>query len=186
MSPFVALLIAISMSVCGELMLKHGMNNVGTLDLTGWHAIGQLFRTFTNPFVLAGLVVIFGGSIFWLSVLSKAELSWAYPMLSLSYVAGVFLSAEVLGANRAIFVKDEDGLFTDDPKKNPKAEKIPRISAKELLKMDLPDLVVERVVIEYLARARFCTELQIINGLERGMLTRALEGEDVGTLITRD
>jgi len=100
--------------------------------------------------------------------------------------AGVFLSAEVLGSRRAIFVKDEDGLFTDDPKKNPKAEKIPRISAKELLKMDLPDLVVERVVIEYLARARFCTELQIINGLERGMLTRALEGEDVGTLITRD
>lgn len=96
MSPFVTLLIAISMSVCGELMLKHGMNNVGTLDLTGWHAIGQLFRTFTNPFVLAGLVVIFGGSIFWLSVLSKAELSWAYPMLSLSYVAGVFLSAVLL------------------------------------------------------------------------------------------
>jgi isopentenyl phosphate kinase len=31
---------------------------------------------------------------------------------------------------------------------------------------------------------RFCTELQIINGLERGMITRALKGEDVGTIIT--
>ena len=96
MSPFVALLIAMSMSVCGELMLKHGMNNVGTLDLTGWHAVGQLFRAFTNPFVLGGLIVIFGGSIFWLSVLSKADLSWAYPMLSLSYVVGVLLSAVLL------------------------------------------------------------------------------------------
>ena len=45
-------------------------------------------------------------------------------------------------------------------------------------------MVVERVVIEYLQRARFCTELQIVNGLERGMITRALEGEDVGTIIT--
>jgi molybdenum storage protein len=98
--------------------------------------------------------------------------------------AGVFLSAEVLGTKRAIFIKDEDGLYEDDPKKNPKAKHIPRITAKELLAMNLPDLVLERVVIEYLARARFCTELQIVNGMKRGMLTRALHGEDVGTIIS--
>jgi molybdenum storage protein len=100
--------------------------------------------------------------------------------------AGVFLSAEVLGVKRAIFIKDEDGLFTDDPKKNAAAKHIPRIGANELLKMDLPDLVLERVVIEYLARARFCHELQIVNGLGRGNVTRALEGEDVGTIIYKD
>lgn len=100
--------------------------------------------------------------------------------------AGVFLSAEFLGAKRAIFVKDENGLFEDDPKKNPKAKQIPRISARELLARDLPDLVVERVVIEYLTRSRYCHELQIINGLESGMLTRALGGEDVGTIIHQD
>ena len=93
------------------------------------------------------------------------------------------------GARRAsarIFIKDEDGLYTDDPKKNPQAKHIPRIGAQELLERDLPDLVVERVVIEYLTRARFCHELQIVNGLERGMVTRALEGEDVGTIIYKD
>ncbi|MFZ5470848.1 MAG: uridine kinase [Myxococcota bacterium] len=100
--------------------------------------------------------------------------------------AGVFLSAEVLGAKRAYFVKDEDGLHTDDPKKNPSAKLIPRIGAKELMKKNLPDLVVERVVIEYLTRSRFCRELQIVNGLKKGMLTRALEGEDVGTVIYQD
>ena len=99
--------------------------------------------------------------------------------------AGVFLTAEVLGAKRAIFVKDEDGLYSDDPKKNPKAEHIPRISAKELLAKDLPDLVVERVVLEYMGRSRFCTELQIVNGMKKGQLTRALAGEDVGTIIHR-
>jgi molybdenum storage protein len=97
--------------------------------------------------------------------------------------AGVFLSAEFLGAPRAIFVKDEAGLYDDDPKKNPKAKHIPRISAAELIERDLPDLVVERTVIDYLTRARFCKEVQIINGTERGMLTRALAGEDVGTII---
>jgi molybdenum storage protein len=97
--------------------------------------------------------------------------------------AGVFLSAEVLGAKRAIFIKDEAGLYEDDPKKNKNARHIPRISAKDLLALDLPDLIVERIVVEYLGRARFCKELQIINGLERGMVTRALKGEDVGTII---
>jgi molybdenum storage protein len=97
--------------------------------------------------------------------------------------AGVFLTAEVLGSKRAIFIKDEAGLFEDDPKKNKSAKHIPRISAKDLLALDLPDLIVERVVVEYLGRARFCTELQIVNGLERGMVTRALDGEDVGTII---
>lgn len=100
--------------------------------------------------------------------------------------AGVFLSAEFLGAKRAIFVKDEDGLFEDDPKKHPEAKLIRRIAARELLRRDLPDLVVERIVIEYLTRARYCHELQIINGLKPGTLTRALGGEDVGTIIHQD
>jgi molybdenum storage protein len=100
--------------------------------------------------------------------------------------AGVFLTAEVLGVKRALFVKDEDGLFTDDPKKNPGATHIPRIGAKELLERDLGDMVLERVVIEYLTRARFCHELQIVNGLKKGIVTRALEGEDVGTIIFKD
>jgi molybdenum storage protein len=98
--------------------------------------------------------------------------------------AGVFLSAEFLGAKRAIFIKDEAGLYTDDPKKNPQATHIPRISAKELKARNLPDLVVERVVVDYLPRARWCKELQIVNGLVPGQITAALRGEDVGTLIT--
>ena len=98
--------------------------------------------------------------------------------------AGVFLSAEFLGSPRAIFIKDEHGLYTDDPKKNPEASHIPRITAKELAARGLPDLVVERVVVEYLPRARWCKELQIINGLVRGQVLAALRGEDVGTIIT--
>jgi molybdenum storage protein len=97
--------------------------------------------------------------------------------------AGAFLSAEVLGARRVIFIKDEDGLYDDDPKKNPSARFIPRITARELLQWDLPDLAVERVVVEYVTRSRFCRELQIVNGLTRGLVTRALEGDDVGTII---
>jgi molybdenum storage protein len=98
--------------------------------------------------------------------------------------AGVFLSAEFLGSRRAIFIKDEDGLYTDDPKKNASATHIPRITARELTARQLPDVVVERVVVEYLPRAQWCKELQIVNGLKRGQVLAALEGQDVGTIIS--
>jgi molybdenum storage protein len=82
-----------------------------------------------------------------------------------------------------IFVKDEDGLFTDDPKKNPAARFIPKITVQALLEMDLGDLIVERVVLENMLHAKHIRSLQIINGLKPGTLTRALNGEHVGTII---
>lgn len=97
--------------------------------------------------------------------------------------AGVFLSAEFLGARRGLFIKDEDGLYTDDPKKNPNASHIRSITAAELVAMGLPDVVLERVVIEYLPRAQWCKELQVINGLVPGNVLAALKGEDVGSII---
>ena len=97
--------------------------------------------------------------------------------------AGVYLMAEFLGARSMIYVKDEDGLYTSDPKKHPDAEFIPRITARELLDMDLEDLVIERVVPEYMLRAVHVREVQIVNGLKPGLLTRSLAGEHVGTVI---
>lgn len=97
--------------------------------------------------------------------------------------AGVYLTAEALGCKRVYYIKDENGLYTDDPKKNKHATHIPRISAQELIDMNLSDLVIERVVLEYMTRAQFCHEVQIINGLNPLDLTRALDGEDVGTII---
>lgn len=99
---------------------------------------------------------------------------------------GVYLLGEVLGARSVIFVKDEDGLYTDDPKKNPGAEFIPRIEARELLRLDLKDLGIERKLVELMPNARHVRQVQIINGLKRGNLTRALDGEHVGTIIYAD
>jgi molybdenum storage protein len=96
---------------------------------------------------------------------------------------GCFLIAEVFGARKMIYVKDEDGLYSADPKKNPKAEFIPRISVQDLLKRDLNDLVVERAVLQIMMNARHIREIQFVNGLKPGQLTAALDGEPVGTII---
>ena len=97
---------------------------------------------------------------------------------------GAYLVSEVFGAKSMIFVKDEKGLYTADPKKDPKAKFIPRITVPELEEMDLQDVVLERAVFEFMTNAEHSRSVQVINGLEEGNLTRALNGEPVGTIIT--
>src|SRR5919199_3896521 len=97
---------------------------------------------------------------------------------------GCYLISETLGARSMIYVKDEDGLYTADPKKDSNAKFIPKITVDELLELDLGDVVLERVVFDLMKTAKNRRSVQIINGLKKGNLTRALNGEPVGTIIT--
>jgi molybdenum storage protein len=99
---------------------------------------------------------------------------------------GFYMTAEALGARCCIFIKDQDGLYTDDPAKNAAAEFIPRIGAAELMERNLPSLILDRTVVETLQNARFVREIQIVNGLVPGNLLKALNGEHVGTIIHRE
>ena len=98
--------------------------------------------------------------------------------------AGCYLVAETYGCASMIFVKDEDGLYTANPKTDPSAEFIPEITVDELIARDLPDVVVERPVLDLMRNARFVRSIQIVNGLKPGLVTRALAGEHVGTIIS--
>ena len=99
---------------------------------------------------------------------------------------GSYLISEVFGTKSMIFIKDEEGLYTADPKKDPNAKFIKKISVAELQALDLQDVVVERPVLDMMQRAENRRSIRIINGLVKGNLTRALDGEDVGTLIYAD
>ena len=56
----------------------------------------------------------------------------------------------------------------------------------ELKDLDLQDVVVERSVLDMMENAVSRRSIQVINGLEPGNLTKALNGEDVGTVITAE
>ena len=99
---------------------------------------------------------------------------------------GVYLISEVFGTQSMIYIKDEDGLYTADPKKDRNAKFIPRVTLGELKEMNLPDVVVEHTVLELMENAENRRSIQIINGLVKGNLTRALDGEEIGTVITAD
>jgi molybdenum storage protein len=102
--------------------------------------------------------------------------------------SGAFLIADAYGAARVVFVKDVDGVFTADPETaaEGEAELIPRVGAGELLAMDLPTLPIDRIVLELMANAKHQKEIQIVNGLVPGNITKALAGEHVGTIVHAD
>lgn len=99
---FGLLLTAIALTVTGELLLKAGVNRVGEFNAS----FDVLLRTFTEWRVVLGFALIFGGSLFWLAVISRVDFSFAYPMLALSYVVSMipayYLLNEQITLNRVI------------------------------------------------------------------------------------
>jgi len=110
-------------------------------------------------------------------------LEGAVPMHGSDF--GMFQLAEVLGMKQLIFVKDEDGLYDKDPKHHPDAKRYATIDLDELLANPPPTNILDEELYRTWAEAKNLTRVVIVNGLRPGMLTRALAGEDVGTVITR-
>jgi drug/metabolite transporter (DMT)-like permease len=83
-----SIIISVLMVVTGQTLLKQGLSSV-SLDLNNFSSI---FNVIYEPLVLGGLILIASSSIIWLSILSKTEISYAYPMISLGYVVVALIS----------------------------------------------------------------------------------------------
>ncbi len=93
---FILEIIAICFSVTGELLLKSGMSRIGVLSISPSALFPTLGRALSLPRIWAGFGCFIVGAVFWLSVLSRVNLSWAYPMLSLGYILILLVSAILL------------------------------------------------------------------------------------------
>jgi molybdenum storage protein len=157
-------------AMLGQLMAKYGISNV---DGAGLAAV---------PLFLAEVrAVIFSGMPPFKLWMRPAAESVIPPYRT---DAGCFLMAEQFGCKQMIYVKDEDGLYTANPKTDKHATLIPRIAVDEMKARGLHDSILEFPVLDLLQSARHIRQVQVINGLVPGNLTRALAGEHVGTIIT--
>ena len=83
---FVYIMISVVGGAIGQVLLKKGMGSMGPLTLTLQSVFGVLWKMATNPYVVIGLIIYLTGTVFWLTALSRVELSFAYPFASLSYL----------------------------------------------------------------------------------------------------
>lgn len=82
--PFI--LFTVVTNAAAQLMLKQGMNSIGAFTVGSEPILALVFRIIFNPFVFFGLmifVVSMGSHLF---VLSRVDVSFAFPFLSIAYV----------------------------------------------------------------------------------------------------
>jgi multidrug transporter EmrE-like cation transporter len=91
MNRYLPLILAgVLLNAAAQLALKQGMRSVGRFAFR-WDAVWQTAPAVAlNPFVLAGLACYVVSVVVWLLVLSRVEVSYAYPLLSVGYIVTAF------------------------------------------------------------------------------------------------
>lgn len=93
------ILLDVILNVAGQLSLKFGMSRLGNFSVSLSELPPVFFKAAFNPYVLLGLMCYGMGFMVWLIVLAKAEVSYAYPMISLGYVFTALLAWMLFGEN---------------------------------------------------------------------------------------
>lgn len=96
-------------TVYGQLIIKWRMSGMGELPENTTDKITFLVSSlFSDAFLMSGFGAAFAASLFWMAAMTKFELSFAYPFMSLAFVLvlvlGVLLLDETLTPGKAIGV----------------------------------------------------------------------------------
>lgn len=81
---FVLLLTNIGLVVSGQTLIKQGVNKIG--DFRAMPFFDFIAKSFTSPSIIGGIFLYIVSTIIWLMLLSRINLSLAYPGLSLGYL----------------------------------------------------------------------------------------------------
>jgi len=92
------------LNALAQLALKQGMRQIGYFDFRLENCGHILLAVAASPYILAGLACYVISVVVWLLVLSRVEVSYAYPFLSIGYIvtafAGRLFFHEAIGVTR--------------------------------------------------------------------------------------
>jgi multidrug transporter EmrE-like cation transporter len=107
---FLLILLGVLLNAAAQLLLKAGMTQIGHFEFSMANVVPIALKVMMNFPIVAGLTAYVVSVVVWLLVLSRVQVSYAYPMLSIGYVvnavAAYFLFGESLSVVRVtgIFV----------------------------------------------------------------------------------
>jgi drug/metabolite transporter (DMT)-like permease len=103
MNTIVIIIVGVIFAALGQVSWKLGMTQAGQLSTLN---LASLSAALLNPLVLLGFIMYGLSTIFWLIALSKKDLSYVYPFISLTYILVLLLSnlllKESIGVNKVI------------------------------------------------------------------------------------
>lgn len=91
------ILLTLAFTVYGQLVLKWQMGGAGPLPHSHWDKLGFLLQQFMNPWILSGFISAFVASLAWMAAMTRFELNYAYPFMSLAFVIVMVLGVLFLG-----------------------------------------------------------------------------------------
>lgn len=84
-------------TVYGQLIIKWRIPKYGELPTELSDKIFFLLKLFLDPFILSGFVAAFLAALSWMAAMTKFEISFAYPFMSLSFILVFILSIFLFG-----------------------------------------------------------------------------------------
>lgn len=86
----------IGLTVYGQLILKWRIDQLGALPANAWDKLKFLVFLVFDPAIFSSFVAAFLASLAWMAAMTRFDLNYAYPFMSLNFVIVLLLSSWLL------------------------------------------------------------------------------------------
>lgn len=94
---FGLILLGVLLNATAQLLLKAGMTQIGHFEFSANNLIPIGLKVAGNLPIVGGLCLYVASVVVWLLVLSRVQVSFAYPMLSIGYIVNAFAANYFFG-----------------------------------------------------------------------------------------
>ncbi|MGQ9499252.1 MAG: EamA family transporter [Dissulfurimicrobium sp.] len=91
------ILLGVFLNAFAQLALKQGMRMIGEFAFSMENLISVGIKVVLNPYVILGLFFYVVSVVVWLFVLSRVDVSFAYPLLSVGYIVAAMFGMAFFG-----------------------------------------------------------------------------------------
>jgi multidrug transporter EmrE-like cation transporter len=94
---FALILLGVLLNASAQIMLKAGMEQIGQFEFSMANIVPIGMKVMANLPIISGLGMYVCSVAVWLLVLSRVQVSYAYPMLSIGYVVNAVAAYYLFG-----------------------------------------------------------------------------------------
>ena len=93
------IIVGVLLNACAQIAIKQGMRAIGLFSFSIKNIIPIGIKVVLSPFIIAGLFCYVISVVIWLLVLSRVDVTYAYPFLSVGYIVTAIVGYILLGEN---------------------------------------------------------------------------------------
>lgn len=89
--------VTLALTVYGQLVLKWQISSAGQVPDEGIEKLLFLLRQLLNPWIISGFASAFLAALAWMAAMTRFDLNYAYPFMSLAFIIVMLFSVLFLG-----------------------------------------------------------------------------------------